>query len=821
MLEYKDASFYTSYFNNLQKFNVIEEFKKSEDEEEKNLYVGTVEVVGTIHPLILRVEIPTTFPHMKLTFRTKSISGYPHLIHTGKIKYGDWFCLNTPFAETAEEQLNQEISRLSEWINHQMRPDLPAIIKDENVIQGLRFANAYDWENFDEMNEFRSKAILTFIGDFHIDPNSFKSKKGHLNCIKTPDNRFYAFPHDEFAKYKLPYIIVDEEPKTVETYRDFVLLKEQYGWGEDVCEHLLPGFGLKQLWTPKNNQLLRGVSYSLEEALAKLQPVKEELLKDDSYLPAYTEFDSQHKSEKKPTKVLKHPKELIIKELNRLEEETIKNNGYDPLSSIYEPSKPYDEMTLEEQEEECYLQEKIDYELYVSPFEYHYFALGIQKQDSIIWIIYYTYRNAGQYDVVTFDLGLEEYSIRRLISFPLIGEMSQSVNRTMYYGRGVFSDILQNKKIALVGLGAIGSMVAESLARSGVPVIGLWDNDVVEPGNICRSSYLLSDLGDSKVDALARKIRQIDPFVQINEIKANGYWHHFEHNFNIKTYVGGSFYNNINYDDQEECINKLQEYDLIIDCTGSNELLHFLSYAVPQTDIVSLCITNHANELVCVTSRDGNPFELRKAYLSRIEQDTKNFYLEGSGCYSPTFLATNSDIASLVNLAVRDLNANIEKGCLPHSIIWSHDKRGVLADRLQTYKLEGYDIRMTISSETMYDGEDMEDSPNGHIGYLLGSYSKDGQLIMVTHFVDALNAEHYLSDAFETSKGIIDYIGDFDYSDSETETYKIESFNQIAHKASDNSINTCNPLLAIRHTDGTISFFLFINNKLVRFIKED
>jgi hypothetical protein len=167
------------------------------------------------------------------------------------------------------------------------------------------------------------------------------------------------------------------------------------------------------------------------------------------------------------------------------------------------------------------------------------------------------------------------------------------------------------------------------------------------------------------------------------------------------------------------------------------------------------------------------------------------------------------------------LNANIEKGCLPHSIIWSHDKRGVLADRLQTYKLEGYEIRMTISSETMYDGEDMEDSPNGHIGYLLGSYSKDGQLIMVTHFVDALNAEHYLSDAFETSKGIIDYIGDFDYSDSETETYKIESFNQIAHKASDNSINTCNPLLAIRHTDGTISFFLFINNKLVRFFKED
>ena len=67
------------------------------------------------------------------SFLAKSLSGYPHLIHNGKIEYGDWFCLNTPFAETPEEQLNQEITRLKEWISHQMREDLPAIIKDANV----------------------------------------------------------------------------------------------------------------------------------------------------------------------------------------------------------------------------------------------------------------------------------------------------------------------------------------------------------------------------------------------------------------------------------------------------------------------------------------------------------------------------------------------------------------------------------------------------------------------------------------------------------------------------------------------------------------
>ena len=105
MIEYKDAEFYSDYFKSLDGFSIIEEFKESKEDDEKKLFVGYVEVLNTIHPLIVRVEIPFTFPHNKLTFRTKSISGYPHLIHSGKTKHGDWFCLNTPFAETVEESI--------------------------------------------------------------------------------------------------------------------------------------------------------------------------------------------------------------------------------------------------------------------------------------------------------------------------------------------------------------------------------------------------------------------------------------------------------------------------------------------------------------------------------------------------------------------------------------------------------------------------------------------------------------------------------------------------------------------------------------------
>ena len=162
----------------------------------------------------------------------------------------------------------------------------------------------------------------------------------------------------------------------------------------------------------------------------------------------------------------------------------------------------------------------------------------------------------------------------------------------------------------------------------------------------------------------------------------------------------------------------------------------------------------------------------------------------------------------------------MENGQLMHSCIYSYTDRGIVSDRLSTYKLDGYDIILNVSSETLYDAEEICDSPEGDIGYILGSYSRDGQQIMITHIIDSLNAENLLYDAFRTSKGIIDYIGDYRYSGEKAETFNTTSFGIIASKADDPNINTNNPLLAVRNPDGSITFFLFINNELVKFTKD-
>ena len=249
-------------------------------------------------------------------------------------------------------------------------------------------------------------------------------------------------------------------------------------------------------------------------------------------------------------------------------------------------------------------------------------------------------------------------------------------------------------------------------------------------------------------------------------------------------------------------------------------MLHFLSYSIRDEELISLCITNHANELVCTTNLNGNPFELRKAYLSRIAQDTKNYYVEGSGCYNPTFLAKYFDIAALINYFVRDFDYYSGKSEFVPSCIYSYKENAILKDLVLSYKLLDLDIKLNISKETLLDAQEMFETEDSYIGYLLGSYSANGKEIMITNIIPSNEAKSLLEIAFLNSNGIIDYIGDFIYSDPESDSYPNDSLETIISKAIDPEININNPVLAIKHKDSSITFMLYINGTLIPFNKE-
>ena len=820
MFEYKSISFFNEYFSSLPDFKLSQEFIQEEKGENKNLFIGIMESVNTVHPMSIKIEIPTTFPHSKLLFWTESLRGYPHLIADEKRK-DSWFCLNTPFAETAEEQLEQEMRRLRDWIKRYVRKDLPMVIEDQDVYRELCMLNAYSWENIDEMNEYKQDARLTFVGDFATHKDYFKEKKGKFDCIKNNSERIFV-PRNEYGtNFELPYIIVDKVPTT---FNDFVGLKEQFGWDEETCEFLLPGLNTGKNWVQANYVSLGSKDYTEEEANKILDEIEQELQKDEPKLKAKC-TPSGKKPKLKDLKdesftdssVPDSHKILLLDEIHSLRKSVNEKHGYKvDFSGLPDIRNMTEEEQIEYWEHQEYLYNKYQYEL-------HYFALGVIEGEIIKWYVISTNKATGSYDKVEYNLLLRKMEILHLVSKGCNCEVAQTITEKEYFGRGKFSSLWNEKKVCVVGVGAIGSIVCESLARSGVTTLALWDDDTVEPGNICRSTYQVHDIGKSKVEALREHIVSINPFIELRSITTKGDWYSLTGNTfsGPFQYIHGSFYGSVNYSSQEDAIKLLDKYDLIIDCTGSNELLHFLSYAVPEKEIISLCITNRSRNLLLFSSNDGNPFELRKMYLSKIEQDTKNFYVEGSGCYSPTFIATYSDISTLVNLAVKELNAKISKNQLLHSVIWSYDNRGIIADRFKTYEIPNSKIRLTISSETLMDGEEMSFSTNEEIGYLLGGYSTDGTIVMVSHIIESENAKGHLDYAFRLSGGIIDYLGDYVYSDSETGSYKPKYQDIIAAKAADENININNPVLATRNIDGTLSFYLYLAGKLEKFIPLD
>lgn len=80
----------------------------------------------------------------------------------------------------------------------------------------------------------------------------------------------------------------------------------------------------------------------------------------------------------------------------------------------------------------------------------------------------------------------------------------------------VFSPDAVKHPIHIIGVGATGSFVAMQLARMGCPVINIYDFDDVEIHNIPNQYYDVEDIGKLKVEALADKLKLINPDIVVN-----------------------------------------------------------------------------------------------------------------------------------------------------------------------------------------------------------------------------------------------------------------------------------------------------------------
>lgn len=69
--------------------------------------------------------------------------------------------------------------------------------------------------------------------------------------------------------------------------------------------------------------------------------------------------------------------------------------------------------------------------------------------------------------------------------------------------------------IHIIGIGAMGSRVAELLTRLGITKLHIWDMDIVEDKNITNQVYLHHQIGMKKTDALEELLKDINPELQV------------------------------------------------------------------------------------------------------------------------------------------------------------------------------------------------------------------------------------------------------------------------------------------------------------------
>lgn len=230
----------------------------------------------------------------------------------------------------------------------------------------------------------------------------------------------------------------------------------------------------------------------------------------------------------------------------------------------------------------------------------------------------------------------------KLINENINWALSRNSSYQYFFGRGILHKSITESRILVIGLGAIGSMLAKTLTRGGCKDISIVDYDMKEPENVCRSEYLFQNGLSEKVFELQRLLIAISPFVDVTIFSKNDLFESF-----AKTY-----YKDV--EAKKALTSYINTYDIVFDCTTDNDLMYILDSLELKCDLINMSITNHAQELVCAFSPNTYHF-VYTLFSGILKNDLEDLY-EPTGCWNPTFKASYNDINTLVQFAIWHIN---------------------------------------------------------------------------------------------------------------------------------------------------------------------
>lgn len=134
---------------------------------------------------------------------------------------------------------------------------------------------------------------------------------------------------------------------------------------------------------------------------------------------------------------------------------------------------------------------------------------------------------------------------------------------------------LKNTKVAVFGLGGVGSYVCEALARAGVGKILVCDDDVICAHNANRQLFALtSTIGKKKAELAAERIKLINPCAEAVAF-------------------------DVRYEKSTESLFPLEEYDYVADCIDTVTSKILLCERAQKSGYKIISCMGTGNKLFC------------------------------------------------------------------------------------------------------------------------------------------------------------------------------------------------------------------------------
>lgn len=239
----------------------------------------------------------------------------------------------------------------------------------------------------------------------------------------------------------------------------------------------------------------------------------------------------------------------------------------------------------------------------------------------------------------------------------------QSMGSPDYYfaraGRAGRSDLsarvpdlasLADRRIAVIGLGALGMPSAIEFARAGVGELRVLDGDVVDPGITVRWPLGLGSAGLSKTVALKRFLNSDYPYTKVVD---------YDHWLGRVRYAGES---SSEPTDLSILSEMLDGVDLVYDATAEEGVHYFLDRLCREWKIPYICVsaTNGAWGGRVVRILPTADMGCWSCLLAAGADGTipwpaadPSEPIQPAGCASPTFTGTGFDLAQVNLMAVR------------------------------------------------------------------------------------------------------------------------------------------------------------------------